>query len=174
MLFAQSIFQSVLDRLDAEDEETQTSDAQTAHRIRGLNTGFASTVMEGVSAASARPDQAYVDNLEFEEPQPAPETILNAEPQPEKPPEPEPPAEPLVMPPHLTRTAPQDVAAELAISARDTLQSLSDKRRAFARTNHPDGVPLPFRDNATMRMKIANLLIDEAMRRLSLRAKLSR
>jgi hypothetical protein len=71
------------------------------------------------------------------------------------------------MPDHLVRTTPQEVAAELAISAADTPLTLREKRRAFARANHPDGVELPFRDNATKRMMLANLLIDEALRRLS-------
>ncbi len=56
---------------------------------------------------------------------------------------------------------------ELAITEADTVQTLNDKRRAFAKGNHPDGIALPFRDNATARMKIANLLIDQALRRLT-------
>jgi hypothetical protein len=78
------------------------------------------------------------------------------------------------MPAHLTRTRPEQIAAELSISSRDTPHSLSEKRRAFAKTNHPDSVAPPFRENATTRMKIANLLIDEATRRLLRRAKLAR
>ena len=71
------------------------------------------------------------------------------------------------MPEHLSRTAPAEIAAELAISAADTVQSLGEKRRAFAKANHPDRVAPQFRDNATRRMTLANLLIDEAVRRLS-------
>jgi hypothetical protein len=81
-----------------------------------------------------------------------------AEPLPEIEPEP-------VMPPHLARTALSDIAAELAISPTDTIQSLSDKRRGFAKANHPDRVHPLFRDNATKRMTLANLLIDEAIGR---------
>lgn len=152
MLFGQSVFQSVLERLKAESEAVE-EEQPAGRRVSGLNTGLAFDVMEGVSAASQRLDQAYFDTIEREAPAEA------AAPEPS--PEPEP-----VMPEHLTRISPQEVAAELALSESDTLQTLGEKRRAFAKANHPDGVALPFRDNATKRMKLANLLIDEAMRRL--------
>ncbi|TCS04628.1 hypothetical protein [Rhizobium sp. BK418] len=152
MLFGQSIFQSVLERLKTEEDAAGETEEPVAHRVSGFSTGLAFDVMEGVSAASQRVGEAYFDNL-------GPEPVIEA---PEPPaPEPEP-----VMPEHLARTAPEEVAAELMISAADTQQTLNEKRRAFAKTNHPDGVALPFRDNANRRMMIANLLIDEAMRRL--------
>jgi hypothetical protein len=146
-----------------------------AHRIRGLNSSFAADVRDGVSAASARPDQAYLDNLDLEAP-----AFRPSAPATEVPPEPIARAEaeksplPPVMPAHLGRTSPEAVALELAISSRDTLLTLNDKRRTFAKSNHPDGVDPLFRDKATIRMKIANLLIDEAIRRTEIRAKLSR
>ncbi|ARM89519.1 hypothetical protein RHEC894_CH03246 [Rhizobium sp. CIAT894] len=154
MLFGQSVFQSVLERLKAEDETTDEAEAPVVHRVAGLGTGLAFDVMEGVSVASQRLGQAYFDNLDIEAAAGPVE-----KPAPLAPPEP-------VMPEHLTRTAPQEVAAELAISAADTPLTLGEKRRAFARANHPDGVASPFRDNATKRMMLANLLIDEALRRL--------
>lgn len=153
MLFGQSIFESVLERLKSEEDAAAEAEASAVHRLHGLNTGFATTVMEGVSVASQRVDQAYFDNLDFDR---------SAEPEAPPPPEPEP-----VMPDHLARIAPEEIAAELAIAAEDTIQSLSEKRRAFAKANHPDRVAPAFRENATIRMKIANLLIDEAVRRLS-------
>ncbi|MBY4609676.1 hypothetical protein K6M90_18705 [Rhizobium sp. 9T] len=155
MLFGQSVFQSVLERLKTQDETVEDdAEAPAAHRVASLSTGFAFDVMEGVSVASQRIGEAYFDNLEHEAAAGRVE-----KPGPLLPPEP-------VMPDHLTRTAPQEVAAELAISATDTPLTLGEKRRAFARANHPDGVALPFRDNATKRMMLANLLIDEALRRL--------
>lgn len=163
MLFGQSVFQSVLDRLKAEEEESgEEADAPAAHRIHGLPSGLAFDMMEGVSAASQQPGQAYFDNLEFEAPaaEPVAPEIPAVEPEPE--PEPEP-----VMPEHLLRTAPADIAAELSITAADTIHSLGEKRRAFAKGNHPDRIALQFRENATRRMTLANLLIDEAVRRLS-------
>lgn len=150
MLFGQSVFQSVLERLKAEEEPAEDAEAPPAHRISGFATGLAFDVMEGVSAASQRVGQAYFDNLGAG---PAAEEA--------PPPEPEP-----VMPDHLARIAPEEIAAELAIAGADSQQTLNEKRRAFAKANHPDGVAEPFRDNANRRMMIANLLIDEAMRRL--------
>ncbi|NNU65340.1 MULTISPECIES: hypothetical protein [Rhizobium] len=155
MLFGQSVFQSVLERLKAEDETDEGAEAPAAHRVPGLATGLAFDVMEGVSAASQRVGQAYFDNLDLD-----PAAALAEEPASAPPPEP-------VMPDHLARIAPEEIAAELAIVAADTQQTLNEKRRAFAKANHPDGVAEPFRDNANRRMMIANLLIDEAMRRLS-------
>jgi pyruvate/2-oxoglutarate dehydrogenase complex dihydrolipoamide acyltransferase (E2) component len=157
MLFGQSVFQSVLNRLKEEDEDLSEDATPASHRVPGFTTTLAFDVMEGVSAPSAQPGQAYIDNLEVEA---APTPVEHAP----VPPEPEPDPEP-VMPAHLARTAADDIAAELAISASDTVQSLGDKRRSFAKANHPDGVHPQFRDNANKRMTIANLLIDEAIRR---------
>jgi hypothetical protein len=159
MLFGQSIFQSVLERLKAEDEGDDEAEMPAAYRLHGFSTGLAFDVMEGVSAASQRPGQAYFDNLE-------PETAAGAadetiQPQPVAEPEPEP-----VMPEHLARVTPTEIAAELSITAADTLQTLNEKRRAFAKLNHPDRVAPEFRQNATKRMTLANLMIDEAVRRL--------
>ena len=154
MLFGQSVFQSVLERLKAEDETDEDAEAPAAHRILGLATVLAFDVMEGVSAASQRVGEAYFDNLDLD-----PAAGIAEEPVAAPPPEP-------VMPDHLARIAPEEIAAELAIAATDTQQTLNEKRRAFAKANHPDGVAEPFRDNANRRMMIANLLIDEAMRRL--------
>ncbi|NTG35182.1 hypothetical protein G6K91_13035 [Agrobacterium rhizogenes] len=152
MLFGQSLFQSVLDRLETEDDKSAKDEA--AHRIRGLNVSFVATVLGGEPAGSSRPDDVYLDNLGNEIPSP--------EPLPE-PKEPEPP----VMPDHLARTSREEVATDLAISPQSTLQSLHEKRRAFAKVNHPDSVAPPFREQATTRMMIANQLIDEALRRLA-------
>ncbi|MBY5626182.1 hypothetical protein [Rhizobium leguminosarum] len=164
MLFGQSVFQSVLERLKAEDETDEDAGAPAVHRVSGLGTGLAFDVMafdvmaldvmEGVSAASQRVGQAYFDNLDLDA-----AAAIAEEPATAPPPEP-------VMPDHLARIAPEKIAAELAIAAADTQQTLNEKRRAFAKANHPDGVAEPFRDNANRRMMIANLLIDEAMRRL--------
>jgi type IV secretory pathway VirB10-like protein len=175
MLFGQSVFQSVLDRLDMEEAAAEEADAPAAHRIQGLNSSFAVNAMEGVSTTWARPDQAYVDNLGFDMPPGAKAAQAGDAPQPAAASAPEPVVEEPepVMPAHLARTAPQDVAAELAITSKDTPHSLNEKRRAFAKVNHPDSIAAPFRDKATIRMKIANLLIDEALKRLAIAARLS-
>lgn len=151
MLFRQSLFQSVLDRLDAEEDTPEKDEA--AHRIRGLNVSFAATVPGGETPEVYRPDEAYRDNLG--------DPIAPLQPEP-VPPEPEPP----VMPEHLGRTTREEVAAELAIASDHTREALQEKRRSFAKANHPDGVAALFREQATTRMTLANQLIDEAIRRL--------
>lgn len=67
---------------------------------------------------------------------------------------------------HLLRLSETEIAEELAITPADTEATLTEKRRRFARHNHPDGVPPRWRDNATIRMKTANLMIDAALSRL--------
>ncbi|WP_028748514.1 hypothetical protein [Rhizobium mesoamericanum] len=155
MLFGQSVFQSVLDRLKAQDETVEVN-APGSTRVSGLNSGLAFNVMEGVSASSARPDQAYFETMEFAHEDTAAEPLTPPGPEPEP-----------VMPDYLAHITVDDVAAELDISAHDTVQSLSLKRRAFAKKNHPDRVDPRFRANATTRMTTANLLIDQALRRLA-------
>jgi len=154
MLFRQSLFQSVLDRLDAEEDVSEKEEA--AHRILGLNVSFAATVPGGETPEAHRADEAYLDNLG--------DPITQPVPQPEPAPkEPELP----VMPEHLARTSREEVAADLAITSDTSLHSLHEKRRSFAKANHPDSVAAAFRDQATTRMTLANQLIDEAIRRLS-------
>ncbi|MDQ0561737.1 hypothetical protein QO004_003537 [Rhizobium mesoamericanum] len=153
MLFGQSVFQSVLDRLKAQDETVEENVPASA-RVSGLNSGLAFNVMEGVSASSARPDQAYFETIEFAREKTEPLTRPEPEPEP-------------VMPDYLAHIKEDEIAAELDISALDTVQCLSLKRRAFAKKNHPDRVDPRFRANATTRMTTANLLIDQALRRLA-------
>ncbi|OHV81294.1 hypothetical protein [Ensifer sp. LCM 4579] len=73
---------------------------------------------------------------------------------------------PPVMPAHLKRTSLAEVAEELALAENETALTLAAKRRHFAAGNHPDRLPAEFRANATLRMKLANMLIDEATRRI--------
>ena len=154
MLLRQSLFQSVLGRLDSEEDVPEKE--ESAHRIHGLNVSFAATVLGGETPEAHRAGDAYLDNLR--------DPIIQLEPEPEPAPkEPEPP----VMPEHLARISREEVAAELAIASDTTLHSLHEKRRSFAKANHPDSVAAPFREQATTRMTLANQLIDEAIRRLS-------
>lgn len=87
---------------------------------------------------------------------------------------PDPPAmprpDPLVMPPHLLRQTEAEVAEDLGLRPTDTAEALAEKRRAFARLNHPDGIHPAFRREATLRMTLANMLVDRARRLLVLQA----
>lgn len=56
------------------------------------------------------------------------------------------------------------VVAELGITEDLSADDLHRVRRRFARENHPDRVPPSRRDRATLRMSIANMLIDQALK----------
>jgi hypothetical protein len=164
-MFGQSVFESVLDRLKAEaresarhDGEPETEDGATG--VRGLPAGFAGLGSGHAFASGSQAEAAYLDLTEEFAPAPIEETV------PELPPAEEPPS------PHLLRIDPEDVAADLGLSGHETLLELTEKRRLFARTNHPDRAPTELRDNATIRMKIANMLIDETVRRIHVRKQL--
>jgi hypothetical protein len=149
-----TVFESVLERLKAEARQAAEDDAEDEARdnegpgeVRGLPSGFAglgtgTTFVSGPQAAAA-----YLDL--YEEPAPAP---------------PEPAA---AAPTHLLRIAPEEVADDLSLNGNENIDDLVARRRSFARENHPDRAPADLRANATLRMKIANMLIDETIRRLN-------
>ncbi len=150
-MFGMTVFESVLERLKAEAreaaEEGEAPVEETASgRIHGLTSGFAGLGATGAFVSGSQAAAAYLDLYETP---PAPE--------PERPPPP---------PPHLLRTTPGDVAADLALTGREDIDALTARRRSFARDNHPDRAPADLRGNATLRMKIANMLIDETIRRI--------
>ena len=164
-MFGQSVFESVLDRLKAEaresarhDGDPETDDGATG--VRGLPSGFTGLGSGHAFASGSQAEAAYLDLTEEFAPAPAEEAV------PDAPPAEEPP------PPHLLRIDPEDVAADLGLSGHETLAELTEKRRLFARTNHPDRAPTELGDNATIRMKIANMLIDETVRRIHVRKQL--
>lgn len=143
-MFGMSVFQSVLERLKTEEDEEEA--AETAIAATSRASSFATTFVAGgtdhASAARSAVERAYFD-ASFVEP---------------------PPAEP--MPEFLNRISLAEVADELHLGERETLATLAAKRRIFAAANHPDRLPLDFRANATVRMKLANMLIDEASRQV--------
>jgi hypothetical protein len=67
-------------------------------------------------------------------------------------------------PPDIARADDATVAAELRLTRVMTEEDLRRVRRSFAMRNHPDRVPDWLREEATRRMRIANALIDRAMR----------
>ena len=155
MLFGQSVFQSVVERLEREAEDRPEEETQTSFSPRVI---FDPGPITASTTTDAKPDNrplsAYLDLLED-----AP--VINPAPKDEEP-------EPAPMPDYLQKTSLAEVSDELSINDKDTLESLGEKRRAFARLNHPDAVAAAFRDNAHLRMTAANLLIDQAIRLLPL------
>lgn len=159
-MFGMTVFESVLERLKAEarqaseEEEAARREEEDGFReIRGLTSGFVGFGAGGAFVSGAEAAAAYLDV--YEEP---------------RPPEPHPPVPtgpPPAPPPHLLRTAPEEVAEDLGLTGKENVDDLLARRRSFARDNHPDGMPPDLRANATLRMKIANMLIDETIRRIN-------
>lgn len=144
MLFGKSLFQSVVERLAEEAGEADDLAHDPAYRIAGLSSGFVAESIGTAPTQAFRLD-AYLALM--------PDTPAESDP---------PPA----VPAHLTRLSIAEIAEDLGLRADDDRNALADRRRAFARLNHPDRQPATLRDKATTRMKIANLLVDEAIRRL--------
>ncbi|TPP11787.1 hypothetical protein [Rhizobium glycinendophyticum] len=148
MLFGKSLFQSVVDRLAEEEPDEDLSPREPHFRIDGLGASFAPERVSAAPEDENRRREAYLFLMGE-----APE----AEPPP-APPEPTPPD-------WLGRLSIEEIVVDLAITLADDRETLNEKRRAFARLNHPDRIHPDFRDQATTRMKIANLLVDEALLR---------
>lgn len=209
MLFGQSVFQSVLTRLKAEQEDTEEP-IDESFRIRGLNTGFVASTTDETEPTGTGTEAYYAFMQDAPEPQAAQpkaerpaeaskpftaekpaeasrpfksEKPARAEPVTPPPAPPKaPPAQPMttrsdrpanapeaLAPRHLLRLTREEIAQELAIGPQDTEQGLAEKRRQFAKANHPDRVVPAYRDNAHIRMQTANLLIDQAIKRLAFR-----
>jgi hypothetical protein len=71
------------------------------------------------------------------------------------------PPEPLPEPP---KSDDEIVADELQLKPELSVDDLLRIRREYALTNHPDRVAASLREQATRRMTIANMLIDQAVR----------
>ncbi len=156
MLFGRSLFETVLTRMEEDAPPPETVEDE-GPRIRGFSTGFVAPAMEGVSVSLHRIDGAYRD-FEAEEagvPEGSP-GVETAAPKAEIPP----------MPPHLARVLATEIAEDLGLHPTDTVETLNEKRRAFARLNHPDIVHMAYREAANLRMMTANLLIDQAITRI--------
>ncbi|APG85370.1 hypothetical protein [Sinorhizobium americanum] len=149
-MFGMSVFQSVLERLKTEQSllgDVEAGGDETACEGPGSPIGRSKAFVVETPARTTAPfaavERAYLDLASAERSE-----------------------EPFVMPDHLQRTSLTDVAAELDLGEGETGLTLAAKRRRFAAANHPDRLPPEFRLNATIRMKLANMLIDEALRRL--------
>ncbi len=66
---------------------------------------------------------------------------------------------------------PEAIAKELGGLVGLSEKQLAHLRRDFAKRNHPDRQPDDQRDRAGLRMRVANMLIDDARRKVSKNAK---
>lgn len=155
-MFGLTVFESVLERLKAEARKAaeEVGDDERGEKgpgeVRGLPSGFAGLGMSATFVSGSQAAAAYLDL--YEEPAPPP---------------PEPVERPPELPAHLLRIAPEEVAEDLALNGKEGIDDLLARRRSFARENHPDLASDDLRANATLRMKIANMLIDETIRRIN-------
>jgi hypothetical protein len=156
-MLGMTVFESVLERLKAEalqaEPEEDAAPIAPAPTIRGLTSGFTGPGGSDAFVSGSQAAAAYLD--------------LYEETTPPEPAEPDPSPPPPAPPPHLLRTAPEEVADDLALDGTESVDDLVGLRRRFARKNHPDQAPPEMRANATLRMKIANMLIDETIRRIN-------
>ncbi|WP_394688256.1 hypothetical protein [Hoeflea sp.] len=144
MILGQSLFDSVLEKVGRENSGTAQSGYSGRVGIRGLSGIFMGS---GSASAVPQPDNQPIEAY----------LALNADGF-------EPVPEPVVDYSRFERISLREIEADLNIAASDSLAALQVKRRDFARHNHPDRVPEEWREAATMRMKTANLLIDQALR----------
>jgi hypothetical protein len=149
MIVGQSIFDSVLDKLTETPTDEPAGKAAPWTGIRGLNAGFVGASSEALAGQS----EAQFSNAS---------SAYFAE-------DIAPPQEPEIDTAIYARLSPVEIAEELDLSSADTMASLQAKRRDFARTNHPDRAPEAWREQATTRMKTANLLIDQALKQAMLK-----
>jgi hypothetical protein len=143
-VFGKSLFETVLDGLDVAEEEAE--EALPARRMTGLG----ATLLAGISSDGNADRSDYADlysdfgeGLPLFPPDAAPQT-----------------------PAWLDRLSLEDVSEDLGLSDCRSESELRERRRLFARTNHPDMVHPDFRAPATTRMTTANRLIDDAISRL--------
>lgn len=144
-VFGKTLFETVLDGMAA--DEVEEEEAPTQLRPRVAAHFLADTAISDDVPGVRDPGRAFGTLYETFDPPPP------AEP------------EPLPEPDWLDRLSEADVAADLGLAEGMSMAEIKSRRRSFARLNHPDGVNEAFRDAATVRMTIANRLIEQALRR---------
>ena len=144
-VFGKSLFETVLDGMAVEEVEEDDAPIQRSPRVAAHF--LADTAISDDVPGVRDPGRAFGTLYEnFDPPPPA---------------EPEPPA----VPAWLERLSEAEIAEDLGLTDGMSLSEIKARRRSFARLNHPDGVAEAFREAATIRMTIANRLIEQALRR---------
>jgi hypothetical protein len=140
-VFGKSLFETVLDGLETEEQEEE--DFTPARRMTGLG----ATLLAGVSDGGG-PDHGDFADLYSDFGEGLPIHPADALPQP---------------PAWLERLSREEIMRDLDLSNCKSDADLRERRRSFARGNHPDVVHPDYRGSATIRMTIANRLIDDAI-----------
>lgn len=139
-------FAAVLDELMAEAELDRSDESRPAVRLDPLSVA----------------DELHSGRIVISRDQAAAEYGADAA---DDAPKPEVAAPPIAPEPESLDTNPESIARELGIGDRRPPADLDALRRRFAAANHPDRVAAHLRDDAMVRMQIANMLIDEAKRK---------
>ncbi len=159
MIVGLSSFEAVLDRVSNEraDISTQRSTSWTA--LRGWNSSFVAAGLGAAPWPGREQRGAAHSAVHIDASTPAPKSAVQND-------APTPPAKPKpsIDTSLFKRLSPEEVAKDINLLATDTPAELQSKRRRFARLNHPDRTPMEWREAATIRMKIANHMVDEALR----------
>jgi hypothetical protein len=141
-IFGKSVFQSVLDELSSDAEAVPDEEAEPSvdSVVRGPNASFLlAETLDG--AENDSPISDLYNDFGADAPG-LPE-----------------------VPAWAGRLSIQDVIADLALSGTMNEDELRRRRREFAHGNHPDRVSEVYKDEANTRMTIANMLIDDAIRK---------
>ena len=160
MIVGQSLFDTILDRVRQERSESPPREPASSAATRGWFSRFVAADLERASRWSreekSAPEPAAVSVASRVE-RPAPAAVRIDAPAPPKP-------KPSIDTAPFRRLSTEEIARDINLLATDTPAELQSKRRRFARLNHPDRTPAEWRDAATTRMKIANHMVDEALR----------
>lgn len=140
-VFGKSLFETVLDGLEPEEQEEE--DVAPARRMTGLG----ATLLAGRSDGND-PDHGDFADLYSDFGEGLPVFPTDASPQP---------------PAWLGRLSKEEISQDLDLSNCKSDAEIRERRRSFARGNHPDVVHPDYRGPATIRMTIANRLIDDAI-----------
>lgn len=141
-VFGKSLFETVLDGMDVEEAE---ADEEVPVRRPRVTAHFLAD-----TSFSDRADERPLGELyeDFGESLPGEGGV---------PPSREPPT-------WLDRLSERDIGEDLGLAPGMTNSEIKEKRRTFARANHPDRVAEEFRQAATIRMTTANRLVEVALR----------
>lgn len=143
-IFGKSLFETVLDGIEADLPEEEEEEAAPPRSPRVVAHFLADT------SFSEREEERPLGTLyeDFGDP-PLPEPELPLSPEP---------------PDWLERLSDLEISEDLGLASGMTRAQIRERRRAFALGNHPDRVAEEFRAPATIRMTVANRLVETALR----------
>lgn len=153
-LFGKSLFENVLAGIDARKEDEDEADEASEPGIRGLNAGFVGRGFQYNPTEDSDPMhlfEPFLTEVDQSTGEDAAASVEDAAPEP-------------TLPEWMDRLSSEEISEDLDLKAGLTRQQLREKRRNFARENHPDSVVPEARDAATRRMMIANQLIDRRLK----------